>query len=642
MASNPPGHCCTLGHLHSGDPKGKMIKIGGGKIDAYLATPPEGKAKKDTGILFCPDVIGIWQNSKLMADLYAEHGYLTLIVDEFNGDPLSLNRPKGFDMFKWLKEGSTGDNPHTAEKVDPIILAGIKAMKEDYGIKKLGGVGYCFGAKYVVRHYKNGIDAGYAAHPSFVEEDELAAITGPLSIAAAETDSIFPSEKRHKSEEILKDTGMPYQINLYSSVAHGFSVRGNMENKVEKWAKEQAFLQAISWFDWHLVLVPCKPFHCWHHPHPELDNYIHTTPNSEFGIIEMVSICRELLNIVPGLLLAWSSALVLQSPHWKAFAVVVLHLSAIAFSVLAVARWIRNKYATPTAHTDIYSLAHARLNIKMPPETMWMNMGYWEKTNDFPAACEALLLEVLKDAGLLSTDSVPGALLPSQLFSNNDSLYSGLSVLDLGFGCGDQSLFLDKIFGGDSSASHRAETPQLDFNYVGLTLNKSQHAHAESRAVELEAFQRGHLRLFQEDAAKPETWGRGTVNSIRNLVGDTPDPSQPKTRDATRKKQTQTWILALDTLYHFAPCRLPIFKYSRQALDASVMAFDLILSPDISFKSRCILKIVAMMAGCPADAFKTEKDYRDTLVRAGYKAEDVHLRDVTERDGAIEVSGENI
>ncbi len=80
-------------------------------------------------------------------------------------------------------------------------------------------------------------------------EEELAAITGPLSIAAAETDAIFPPEKRHASEEILKKAGHPYQINLYSGVAHGFAVRGDMSKKIERYAKEQAFYQALQWFN---------------------------------------------------------------------------------------------------------------------------------------------------------------------------------------------------------------------------------------------------------------------------------------------------------------------------------------------------------------------------------------------------------
>ena len=130
----------------SGTPTGKSIKIAG-KHDAYLATPPEDKAHKDVALLYIPDVIGIWQNSQLMADQFAANGYLTIIIDVFNGDPISLNRDEGFDFMKWLNEGSTGDNPHTKEAVDPIIVDAIKALQDEYGAKKIGALGYCFGAK---------------------------------------------------------------------------------------------------------------------------------------------------------------------------------------------------------------------------------------------------------------------------------------------------------------------------------------------------------------------------------------------------------------------------------------------------------------------------------------------------------------
>lgn len=70
-----------------------------------------------------------------------------------------------------------------------------------------------------------------------------------MSIAAAETDEIFPADKRHKSEEILAKGGQPYQINLYSGVVHGFAVRCDTSKKHERWAKEQAFVQAVTWFD---------------------------------------------------------------------------------------------------------------------------------------------------------------------------------------------------------------------------------------------------------------------------------------------------------------------------------------------------------------------------------------------------------
>ncbi|RYO90406.1 hypothetical protein DL762_002736 [Monosporascus cannonballus] len=249
MASNPPGKCCIVGVKHEGEPTGQDVRVS--QWDAYLATPPSTAIAQhaDAGILYIPDVIGIWQNSRLVADQFATNGYATLIIDVFNGDPVPLNRPGEFDLFAWLTRGSGGDNPHTKEAVDPIVEAGLRYLKEEKGFKKIGAVGYCFGAKYVARHYKNGIQAGFMAHPSFVDEDELEGFKAPLSIAAAEVDDIFPTEKRHRSEEILAKKGDPYQISLYSQVKHGFAMRGDMSKKHERYAREQAFLQAVTWFD---------------------------------------------------------------------------------------------------------------------------------------------------------------------------------------------------------------------------------------------------------------------------------------------------------------------------------------------------------------------------------------------------------
>ncbi|KAL6885758.1 dienelactone hydrolase [Trichoderma evansii] len=251
MASHPPGSCCTTGTLHTGDPEGKFLKIDGG-IDAYLATPSEQDAYKGVGILFIPEVMGIYANSQLLADSFAAKGYTTLIPDVFNGDAIPLNKFPTTNLSNWISEGFDGKNPHTTEYVDPIIIAAIKTLRE-LGIDRIGGVGYCFGAKYVIRHFKSGIEAAFIAHPSFVEEDELAALAGPLSIAAAEIDPIFPASLRHKSEGILAKTGQPYQLTLFSGVEHGFGIRGDPDVKAQKFAREQAFAQAVTWFDAYLI-----------------------------------------------------------------------------------------------------------------------------------------------------------------------------------------------------------------------------------------------------------------------------------------------------------------------------------------------------------------------------------------------------
>lgn len=174
--------------------------------------------------------------------------------DLFEGDPISLNPPEGFDIMKWLKEGSKGVG-HTTKEVDPIVEKVIKHMKSELGVKTIGSVGYCFGAKYVARFMTGGkgIDVGCMAHPSFVDAEEIKALTGPLSIAAAETDQIFPTEKRRETEDLLKDMKIPYQISLYSDVVHGFAVRADMSERQAKYAKEAAFLQHVNWFDEYVM-----------------------------------------------------------------------------------------------------------------------------------------------------------------------------------------------------------------------------------------------------------------------------------------------------------------------------------------------------------------------------------------------------
>ena len=77
-----------------------------------------------------------------MADDFAAQGYLTVVPDLFNGD--SLN-PESFysgkvDFPQWLAR-------HDTTTVDPIADIVIGHLKDALKVKKLAGVGYCFGAK---------------------------------------------------------------------------------------------------------------------------------------------------------------------------------------------------------------------------------------------------------------------------------------------------------------------------------------------------------------------------------------------------------------------------------------------------------------------------------------------------------------
>jgi dienelactone hydrolase len=126
-----------------------------------------------------------------LGDSMAKAGYFVVMPDLFDGDPIPLDAiEKGFEFPPWLSK-------HPPERVDSIVEATIKEMRERYGVKKIGAVGYCFGGRYVVRFLAKdkGLDAGFAAHPSLVESSEFEAVTGPLSLALAGSSHV-PSARR--------------------------------------------------------------------------------------------------------------------------------------------------------------------------------------------------------------------------------------------------------------------------------------------------------------------------------------------------------------------------------------------------------------------------------------------------------------
>ena len=58
-------------------------------------------------------------------------------------------------------------------------------------------------------------------------------------------------------------------------------------------------------------------------------------------------------------------------------AYVVVGLTILLTSTLI--KWIpRRIVGDEPINKKIYGLHHAKLNIDIPPKTMWMNMGYWE------------------------------------------------------------------------------------------------------------------------------------------------------------------------------------------------------------------------------------------------------------------------
>lgn len=103
---------------------------------------PKDNKTPDTAVLFITDVFGIVTHNQLVADDFANNGYVTVLPDLFAGDALQFgdfNAGK-VDFPAWLAK-------HPSEAIDAVVEGAIKYIREDLGIKKVVAVGYCLGAK---------------------------------------------------------------------------------------------------------------------------------------------------------------------------------------------------------------------------------------------------------------------------------------------------------------------------------------------------------------------------------------------------------------------------------------------------------------------------------------------------------------
>ncbi|KAK4153580.1 protein AIM2 [Chaetomidium leptoderma] len=251
---------------HSGKPQGTEVKHD--DITLYISQPDKenarAKARDGAAVLYLTDVFGIaLPENKLLADSFARAGYLTVAPDLFNGAPApgDINVP-GFNTTDFLAK-------HTPAVTDPILASTIEYLRTELNVSRIAATGYCFGGRYSFRlldgegesegEGKKGaaVDVGFAAHPSLLETSEIAAVKGPVAIAAADGDTLFNAQARAAAEAVLLETAkqrqQPYQVVLYSGTQHGFAVRADVSDPQQKYAKEEAFLQAVRWFDRFLV-----------------------------------------------------------------------------------------------------------------------------------------------------------------------------------------------------------------------------------------------------------------------------------------------------------------------------------------------------------------------------------------------------
>lgn len=288
-------HCTTDRPTPSGElPTGELSKLGG--VEVYIAKPADYPHSPSKLLLLLTGGTGVKSvNNQLQADKYASEGFIVIMPDQFDGDaaPNSVDMNKAEEQQSWLEaiklrtaEGMKSFlidmwlARHTREKVLPILHKVIEGAREEFAdaIANGGGiygVGYCFGAKYILILAGEHSDttawgqteakdeeqavkkepvlrAGAVAHGTMVLKEDLEAVKSPVYIAAVENDPLFPEDEvLTPGRRAMETNKVEHEIKIYSSVPHGFAVLGDYEDAKIKQSQEQAYNEMLGWLQGH-------------------------------------------------------------------------------------------------------------------------------------------------------------------------------------------------------------------------------------------------------------------------------------------------------------------------------------------------------------------------------------------------------
>lgn len=88
---------CIKGSLDEGTPKGQDSTIAG--VPCYI-TKPEAEAANGCAVILATDIFGYHLiNARLIADAYADAGYICVVPDYFKGEPMDMKLLEHFESL---------------------------------------------------------------------------------------------------------------------------------------------------------------------------------------------------------------------------------------------------------------------------------------------------------------------------------------------------------------------------------------------------------------------------------------------------------------------------------------------------------------------------------------------------------------
>ena len=237
-------------------------------------------------IVIYSDIFGLLlPNNKLIADAYAKSGeWLVYLPDFFEGDAVPLKiadvliptdaaKQSAFAKYTGILAGAPSFvmwmTRHKEAPTNKVCMDFLQALRRATPKgQKIGMAGFCWGGKYAIRAGLESnmieidgakvplVDAAVGLHPSHVAiPGDVEALVVPVSYGWGLEDTAVNIEQKAKVEEIharVRQAGsnLPeMEHKVYKPGRHGFAVRGNPDDPLERACLEDSVTQVLTWFD---------------------------------------------------------------------------------------------------------------------------------------------------------------------------------------------------------------------------------------------------------------------------------------------------------------------------------------------------------------------------------------------------------
>jgi carboxymethylenebutenolidase len=189
----------------------------GTKFAAYFA-----RAEKPTGagMVVMPDVRGLHQFYKELAQRFAEAGIDAVAIDYFGRTAGMGDRSDSFEYMPHVEKT-------TQENIAMDVAAAIAHLRTKDGgaVKSVFTVGFCFGGssswnQSALQPDLNGAIGFYGRPPR--SEPYVSKMKAPVLLLLAGADAATPQEASREFDKALTKAKVPHEMHMYEGAPHSF------------------------------------------------------------------------------------------------------------------------------------------------------------------------------------------------------------------------------------------------------------------------------------------------------------------------------------------------------------------------------------------------------------------------------------